>query len=260
MLSPLRRVLTPSFARFLSLPTGISETQYNELKRRIASRTNEGSVDLSYDGKIAILTLNNVPKKNAMTEKMMVDLANHVDTLEKWRDGCGLILCGANHTFCSGFDLLASKRYVDKTPEKLELNLLMQTSLTRLRRLGLVSVALIEGYAIGGGAEVSTFADFRVMKSDAHSYIRFIHNRLSLCPGWGGASRLTQIIGRKAALRVLLQAEKLSAAQAHEFGIVDDIVTGDAMEAAKQFLFDYTQFNPVSSQAIKRIVASRCSE
>lgn len=40
----------------------------------------------------------------------MVDLANHVDTLEKWRDGCGLILCGANHTFCSGFDLLASKR------------------------------------------------------------------------------------------------------------------------------------------------------
>ena len=136
----------------------------------------------------------------------------------------------------------------------------MQTSLTRLRRLGLVSVALIEGYAIGGGAEVSTFADFRVMKSDAHSYIRFIHNRLSLCPGWGGASRLTQIIGRKAALRVLLQAEKLSAVQAHGFGIVDDIVTGDAMEAAKQFLFDYTQFNPVSSQAIKRIVASRYSE
>ena len=39
------------------------------------------------------------------------DLANHIDTLEKWKDGNALILRGANHTFCSGFDLLASKRY-----------------------------------------------------------------------------------------------------------------------------------------------------
>lgn len=133
----------------------------------------------------------------------------------------------------------------------------MQTSLTRLRRLGLVSVALIEGYAIGGGAEISTSTDFRVMVSQEKSYIRFIHNSLSLCPGWGGASRLTQIIGRKSALRVMLGAEKLSAAKAFELGLVDDIVTGDGMEGAKRFLFDFTQYNPTSSQAIKQMVASR---
>lgn len=81
---------------------------------------NEGSVDLEYDGKYAILTLNNPHKKNAMTfsrtvavihrERMMADLANRIDELEQWKDGCGLILQGADHTFCSGFDLLASKR------------------------------------------------------------------------------------------------------------------------------------------------------
>lgn len=68
------------------------------------------------------MTLNNPSKKNAMTfsllvvirnsEKMMVDLANCIDTLENWKEGCGLILQGANHTFCSGFDLLASQRYM----------------------------------------------------------------------------------------------------------------------------------------------------
>lgn len=42
---------------------------------------------------------------------MMVDLANCIDTLDNWKDGCGLILQGANHTFCSGFDLLASQRF-----------------------------------------------------------------------------------------------------------------------------------------------------
>ena len=57
----------------------------------------------------------------------MVDLANHVDTLEKWKDGCGLILCGANHTFCSGFDLLASKRYVSSITSQID-------TLAKLRR------------------------------------------------------------------------------------------------------------------------------
>ena len=47
---------------------------------------------------------------------MMVDLANHIDTLENWKDGNALILQGANHTFCSGFDLLASKRYDCRHP------------------------------------------------------------------------------------------------------------------------------------------------
>lgn len=68
------------------------------------------------------MTLNNPHKKNAMTfspllavshrERMMVDLANRIDELEKWQEGCGLILQGADHTFCSGFDLLASKRWL----------------------------------------------------------------------------------------------------------------------------------------------------
>lgn len=133
----------------------------------------------------------------------------------------------------------------------------MQTTLTRLRRLGLVSVALIEGYAVGGGAEVSTSTDFRVMTSTEKSYIRFIHNKLSLCPGWGGGSRLTQIVGRKQALKIMLQAEKLSAAKAFEYGIVDDIIQGDGMTGALRFIEEYTQFNVNSTRAIKKIVASR---
>ena len=120
--------LTPQ--RFISYPTGITQAQYETLKEKIGARSeplcfpsflaNEGSVDLEYDGKYAILTLNNPHKKNAMTfsrllavmsrERMMVDLANRLDELEEWKEGCGLILQGADHTFCSGFDLLASKR------------------------------------------------------------------------------------------------------------------------------------------------------
>ena len=135
-------------------------------------------------------------------------------------------------------------RYTNDEDGKLELNLLMQTNLNRIRRLGLVSVSLIEGFAIGGGAEVSTSTDFRVMTNSEKSYIRFIHHRLSLCPGWGGGSRLVQIIGRN-------QAPK-----AYELGIVDDILTGDPMKGAKAFLDLYTDYNVNSTRAIKSLVAS----
>lgn len=147
-------------------------------------------------------------------------------------------------------------RYTNDEDGKLELNLLMQTNLNRIRRLGLVSVSLIEGFAIGGGAEVSTSTDFRVMTNSEKSYIRFIHHRLSLCPGWGGGSRLVQIIGRNQALKVLLQAEKLQAPKAYELGIVDDILTGDPMKGAKAFLDLYTDYNVNSTRAIKSLVAS----
>lgn len=147
-------------------------------------------------------------------------------------------------------------RYTNDEDGKLELNLLMQTNLNRIRRLGLVSVSLIEGFAIGGGAEVSTSTDFRVMTNSEKSYIRFIHHRLSLCPGWGGGSRLVQIIGRNQALKVLLQAEKLPAPKAYELGIVDDILTGDPMKGTKAFLDLYTDYNVNSTRAIKSLVAS----
>ena len=103
-------------------------------------------------------------------------------------------------------------------------------------------------------------SSYSVMKSGDKSYIRFIHNKLSLCPGWGGASRLTQIVGRKTALDVLLKAEKMHAPKAHSIGLVDDIIDGDALEGAKKFLEEYTQFNVNSTRAIKRLVASRKRE
>ena len=94
------------------------------------------------------------------------------------------------------------------------------------------------------------------MKEDEKSYIRFIHNRLSLCPGWGGASRLIQIVGRQKALQILLKAEKLHAREACELGLVNSITTKEGLEGAFSFLEEYTQFNINSTQAIKKLVAS----
>ena len=98
------------------------------------------------------------------------------------------------------------------------------------------------------------------MKEDPKSYIRFIHNSLSLCPGWGGASRLIQIVGRQNALQILLKAEKMNAHQAYDLGLVNSITTQDGLEGAFSFLEEYTRYNVNSTQAIKKLIASTNKE
>ena len=85
----------------------------------------------------------------------MVRLAEAVDELEQWEHGKALILHGCEGSFCSGADLSIVKTI--NTPR--EGNLMcsfMQRTLSRLESLPLLSVAAVEGRALGGGAEVST--------------------------------------------------------------------------------------------------------
>ena len=103
---------------------------------------------------IAVISLCNPERKNALTGYMMVKLAEVVDQLEQWKNGRALILHGSEGSFCSGADLSVIKAI--NTPE--EGNLMcafMQRTLNRLERLPIISVAAIEGRALGGGAEVS---------------------------------------------------------------------------------------------------------
>ncbi|KAJ3317677.1 enoyl CoA hydratase domain-containing protein 1, partial [Gonapodya sp. JEL0774] len=67
-------------------------------------------------------------------------------------------------------------------------------------------------YAIGGGAETTTACDFRVMHPMAT--VRFVQAKMGVVPGWGGANRLTRLVGAKEALRLLGTTENINAEQA----------------------------------------------
>lgn len=130
-------------------------------------------------------------------------------SLETWQDGRVLLLSGEGGHFCSGADLNTVRQAID-TPERGALmSKLMTDTLNRLRNLPLLSIAAIDGAAVGGGAELCTAADLRVVS--LHATIQFVHTRLGAAPGWGGAARLAQEVGRSSALKLLLLSEKLDA-------------------------------------------------
>ncbi|GBB94665.1 hypothetical protein RclHR1_00240013 [Rhizophagus clarus] len=120
---------------------------------------------------------------------------------------------------------------------------LMQDALLRFSRLPLISIAAIEGYALGGGAELTTACDHRCMSATAK--IRFVHVKMATTPGWGGGGRLINIIGKTNALRVLGASELLTGQQAYDIGYIDIIAKkGETINRSKEFLDPYIYFSP----------------
>ncbi|XP_010705645.1 ethylmalonyl-CoA decarboxylase isoform X4 [Meleagris gallopavo] len=146
--------------RRASLYNGAHDYDEELIKKKLQQFAG-GSVNLSKEHSgIGILTLNNSRLMNAFTGTMMLELQERVTELENWKDGKGLIICGAGNTFCSGSDLNAVKA-ISNSQDGMNMCMFMQNTLTRLMRLPLISIALVQGKALGGGAELTTACDFR---------------------------------------------------------------------------------------------------
>ncbi|MCP4809775.1 MAG: enoyl-CoA hydratase/isomerase family protein [Proteobacteria bacterium] len=211
-------------------------------------------VRLELDRGVATLVLDNPDRRNALTPDMIEQLGEHVATLAAF-DGVGLVLRGeGTRAFSAGADLEFVRSNLDDAEAGEAMCRFMQDVTMRIRRLPLVSVSAIEGGAFGGGAELTTCTDFRVMSRTAR--IQFVHARLGLVPGWGGAVRLTRLVGRRTALELLAFSRRLNAQQARSVGLVEQLCPpGQAEAAAKTFLQALRSLPPESVRAAKSVVS-----
>lgn len=134
------------------------------LVQKLPASKQVGSIKLCFDEKengLAHLILDQPSRRNALTGNMMLDLVSHIKTLSNWKEGRAVIIRGSGNNFCAGADLTFAS--VINTPETgLLMHDLMSTALDELRDLPLLSVAAVEGAAVGGGAEFITACDWRV--------------------------------------------------------------------------------------------------
>ncbi|XP_043539771.1 ethylmalonyl-CoA decarboxylase [Chiloscyllium plagiosum] len=243
--------------RGLSVYTSVYRVNEDDIKEKLQQHPG-GSIDLQKDQNgIANLIINNPERKNAFSGTMMLDFRDRVEELEHWTNGKGLIVRGAENTFCSGSDLRAVKA-MSNPEDGLRICMFMQNTLTRLLRLPLISVALVQGKALGGGAELTTACDFRLMTSG--SEIRFVHKHMGLVPGWGGATRLIKLIGYRNALKLLSSAQHVNPATGLKIGLVDEILSStdedSCLEEAENWLNQYTGGSSQVIRAIKNVVVS----
>lgn len=220
------------------------------------SKFKGGSVVLTKDegSGVARIRIDNPSKRNSMSGEMMVQLHDAVTELQDWKNGKAVILHGTDGFFCSGADLDMVKDI--NTPEQgAQMATIMHAALTGLHELPLISVAVVEGRALGGGAEMITACDFRLMVQGAE--VQFVHVRMGLVPGWGGTTRLVHLLGAKMALHILTSGCKITGERAVAMGFAEDIVhnTDNPLLEAERWLHQYTSGNdPEIIQVAKRTI------
>jgi ethylmalonyl-CoA/methylmalonyl-CoA decarboxylase len=213
-----------------------------------------GGISLKLDGSRAQLTLQHSEKCNAMSASMMVDLSRAVDALDDW-NGSLLILRGEGGHFCAGADLRLVQGPLATPEAGVSMSLFMSALLNRIRCAPYLSVAVVEGVAMGGGAELATATDFRLLSRGAR--LQFVQAKMGLSPGWGGAGRLVEIVGRTKALHLLANAQVIGPGDALRIGLADALFDPTTVEASiASFVDPICQHAPTALRACKKAIVS----
>lgn len=185
---------------------------------------------LSVEGAVARLTLNRPGSRNALSIGLLEALHARVDELERAPGVTAVVVSGEGPSFCAGMDLkevIIDAAAGGSGDPGLPLRLLSSLARlgVRLRRLGAVTVASVNGAAVGGGCGLACVCDIAVSHADAR--LGFPEVDLGICPAVV-APALVRKIGAGRARAVLLMGGVMTGAEAHAAGIVDHLAADRA--------------------------------
>ena len=210
-------------------------------------------VKVSLDGHIAQLTIDN-PAANTWDTESLPALKAIVETLNKDSDIYALVLTGAGEKFFSaGADL---KLFADGDPATAKIMAdAFGAAFETLADFRGVSIAAINGFAMGGGLEVALACDIRI--AEAQAQLALPESKVGLLPCAGGTQRLTQLVGEGWAKRMILCGERVSADKALDLGLIEEVVpTGESLVTATRLATQVAQQSPTSIAACKRLIHS----
>jgi enoyl-CoA hydratase/carnithine racemase len=206
------------------------------------------NIVLEKKGYIGVLTLNR-PPANSVNLATLEEIDRALDELENDNGIRVVIITGAGEKgFSAGFDV-SDAANADKVGPK------GQEVWTKVDRLTKPVIAAINGYAFGGGCELSLACTFRLMVDGAK--IGLTELNLGIIPGWGGTQRMPRVVGKAKALELILMSKRLTAAEALEIGLVDRVITPDEfMKEVFDFAAILAKRPPLAVSAVLKAVGA----
>lgn len=184
------------------------------------------------------VTLTNPDKPNPINNQLQSELGVILDDIERDDDASVLTVTGEDGSFAVGADISQMDEWFqnDDWDDLIRFFRGGQELMARIADLDVVTVAGINGYALGGGLELALACDVRIASESAT--IGFPEVDLGMIPGWGGTQRLPRVVGESTAKDLLVTGRHVDANEAFELGLADRVVDDDSLEDA---LFDYAQ-------------------
>ena len=195
----------------------------------------------------AVLSLSRPESLNCITSPMLDELESHLDLVAS-DSSRALVITGQGRAFCAGSDL--KERHGDLPQRMRQVHRLVE----RLVNFPKISVAAINGLALGGGLELAMACTFRVAAPAVRLGLPEI--KLGVMPVYGGTQLLPRLVGESRALQMMLGGEPISAEQALEYGLIDQLEASPdtLLEAAIERAISCGQYSLGAQQAIRRAI------
>ena len=195
-------------------------------------------VEFTRREEFALITLNRPEALNALSGEVVAELGRCFDEAEAGNARALLITGAGDKAFCAGADITEFMgRSAAQARASAERG---QRTFARLDRLRMPSLAVINGFALGGGLELAMACTLRVATPNARLGLPEI--KLGLVPGYGGTQRLPRLVGQGRALEMIMTGRMVDAEEAYRIGLVNRVIEGDPVEAGMAFAREFSGF------------------
>jgi enoyl-CoA hydratase len=205
----------------------------------------------SVTNRIGRITINRPEKRNALNAAVRREL---VEVLDAWRDDKAVrvvVITGAgDKAFIAGADI---GEFAERTPIEQRAAMQGRRVFDEIADYAKPTIAMVNGFALGGGCEVAVACDLRVAARSARFGQPEI--KLGLLPGGGGTQRLPRLVGPGRAMRLVLTGELISADEAERIGLVDYVVDDVALAArTHELAATLASYSPVALALAKSAI------
>lgn len=198
---------------------------------------------------VAYVTLNRPEAMNAFNFNLLMELGQVVEAIRIDSDIRAVVFAGSgDRAFSVGADL-KERKLLTEAQVRRNLNKIGDV-FTMIDQLPQPTIAVINGFAFGGGMELALACDFRIAADEA--VMGLTETGLAIIPGAGGTQRLPRLIGEAKALELILTAKRLTADEALDYGILTQKAPADQLaETTEAFVASLLANGPIAIQQAK---------
>ncbi|MAA75478.1 MAG: enoyl-CoA hydratase [Salinisphaeraceae bacterium] len=211
-------------------------------------------IKLEHHGKVMWLTLNRPASLNALSDRMLDEMAHTLDRLDS--DTRVLVFAAEGRAFCAGADLGMADNQPDAESVAAATDAFLEKAsalFMRIEALPLPTIATVNGIALAGGLELILCCDLVIAAESA--VLGDGHARYGLLPGAGGSFRLPRKVGENRAKYLMYTADLLPAATLEQWGLVNEVVADDRLYETTAALADkVAKKSPLGLARMKRLV------
>jgi enoyl-CoA hydratase len=188
---------------------------------------------LEVTDRVAILWVNRPDKLNALNDAVITELGQAIAAIRVDDAIAGVLITGKGRAFVAGADI---SELAEQTPLVAKARARAgQDVFRRIETCPKPVIAVVNGFALGGGCELAMACHVRIASESAK--FGQPESKLGMLPGFGGSQRLSRLVGKGRAMQLLLTGEMIDAAEAYRIGLVNKVVpAGELMGAAHEMM------------------------